>query len=221
MWGGETCAAVANTATITGYDISQIAVDKARLDYQSSTAQFGVASADHIPLPDSTLDGIYSFEVLEHLWDPAVAICEMARVIKPGGFLLVSCPHHFSLDLNLSKRFPVRVAEVLCASLVYVQHLINRTRYINLVPDIDGTSVYPDCDQVSSLLSWNLSALLRRTGLTPEFIDMFYMCAQRPGSSTNLAFQKNAALPFIRWFGDHILFFATKNPESPNRVAGD
>lgn len=208
--GGQACAAVGATAAVTGYDISPIAVGNAQRVYRETKATFEVASAYRIPLPDDSVDGVYSFEVLEHLWDPAAVIREMARVLKPGGFMLVSCPHHFSLDLHLKKNLLVRTLEFLFAGIVYVQHLFVGTQYVNLVPDICGPSVYPDCDQVSSFVSWTLIPFLRSLGLTPQFLDTYYMCALRSGSKTDLAFQRNARCPVIKWFGDHILFLALK-----------
>ena len=37
-------------------------------------------------IESNSLDGILSFEVLEHLTDPQAAFREMARILKPGGF---------------------------------------------------------------------------------------------------------------------------------------
>jgi 2-polyprenyl-3-methyl-5-hydroxy-6-metoxy-1,4-benzoquinol methylase len=36
---------------------------------------------------------VFSFEVLEHLPHPQLAIAEMARVLAPGGVLLITVPH--------------------------------------------------------------------------------------------------------------------------------
>ncbi len=44
-------------------------------------------------IPSATYDTVFSFEVLEHLPHPQRAVAEMARVLKPGGVLLVSVPH--------------------------------------------------------------------------------------------------------------------------------
>jgi len=42
--------------------------------------------------PDEAFDLVVSFSVLEHLADPASALRAMARVLKPGGTLLVGMP---------------------------------------------------------------------------------------------------------------------------------
>ena len=41
---------------------------------------------------DNSLDGIMSFDVLEHVPDTGGALSEMMRCLKPGGFALVSAP---------------------------------------------------------------------------------------------------------------------------------
>lgn len=45
-----------------------------------------------IPLPDHSVDAVMCTEVLEHIPDPAGAIKEFARLVKPGGYLLITAP---------------------------------------------------------------------------------------------------------------------------------
>ncbi len=47
-----------------------------------------------LPFRDSTFDAIYCAEVLEHLIDPAAAIRELRRVLRPGGRIVASVPYH-------------------------------------------------------------------------------------------------------------------------------
>lgn len=44
-------------------------------------------------LADSQFDFVYSSHTLEHLDDPAVALKNWWRVLKPGGYLIVYIPH--------------------------------------------------------------------------------------------------------------------------------
>ena len=46
-------------------------------------------SAYRIPFPDSSFDAVYAFIVLQHVHDPALALGEIRRVLKPGGLLFV------------------------------------------------------------------------------------------------------------------------------------
>jgi len=51
-----------------------------------------------IDLPDQTADGVVSFQVLEHVWDLNWYLGECLRLLKPGGWLLLSThgcwPYH-------------------------------------------------------------------------------------------------------------------------------
>jgi len=62
-----------------------------------------------IPLPDHSVDAIMCTEVLEHIPDPLGAIKEFSRLIKPGGYLLITAPfaslthfapYHFASGLS-------------------------------------------------------------------------------------------------------------------------
>jgi ubiquinone/menaquinone biosynthesis C-methylase UbiE len=58
-------------------------------------------SAEAIPLPDASCDLVIMFLVLHHVRDQAAAAVEVARVLRPGGRLLVRSP------------FPERLPELL------------------------------------------------------------------------------------------------------------
>lgn len=62
-----------------------------------------------IPLPDHSVDAIMCTEVLEHIPDPLGAIKEFGRLVKPGGYLLITAPftslthfapYHFASGLS-------------------------------------------------------------------------------------------------------------------------
>jgi SAM-dependent methyltransferase len=50
------------------------------------------ADAARLPLQDASIDTVLLLEVLEHLRHPREALSEIARVLRPGGRLLVTVP---------------------------------------------------------------------------------------------------------------------------------
>jgi SAM-dependent methyltransferase len=48
---------------------------------------------EHLPLPDDSVDLALSHEVLEHVNDDRAAVCEMVRVLRPGGRMVIFVPN--------------------------------------------------------------------------------------------------------------------------------
>merc|ERR1712232_1138059 len=46
-----------------------------------------------IPLPNNSVDVIICEQVLEHILHPVEAVREMARLLRPGGMLLITVPY--------------------------------------------------------------------------------------------------------------------------------
>jgi SAM-dependent methyltransferase len=53
----------------------------------------GRASADALPFGAAQFDAVLLLDVLEHLANPAAAVAEARRALRPGGVLLLSVPH--------------------------------------------------------------------------------------------------------------------------------
>ena len=51
------------------------------------------AAGEFLPFPSSSLDLILSHEVIEHLQDDRLGICEMVRVLQPGGRIVLFAPN--------------------------------------------------------------------------------------------------------------------------------
>lgn len=51
------------------------------------------APGEALPFPDCSFDAILSHEVLEHVQDDRLAVEEMARVLRPGGRILLFVPN--------------------------------------------------------------------------------------------------------------------------------
>jgi SAM-dependent methyltransferase len=48
-----------------------------------------------LPFQDSTFDFVISSELIEHTSFPLSCVGELIRVLKPGGYLLLTCPNRF------------------------------------------------------------------------------------------------------------------------------
>ncbi len=61
------------------------------------------ADLDDLPLVDDTLDAAVCLQVVEHLSAPGAAVAELARVVHPGGEVVVSTPNRltFSPDTDV------------------------------------------------------------------------------------------------------------------------
>jgi SAM-dependent methyltransferase len=57
----------------------------------SGTATFRTGDMERLPFPDGAFDVGYSVSALEHTADPAKAVAELCRVVRPGGLVLITC----------------------------------------------------------------------------------------------------------------------------------
>ena len=87
-----------------GVDISNVALRQAQRDSKHA-AGFFMGDAEHLPLPDRSLDYAVNLGSLEHFVDPAQAVRETARVLKLDGraALLVPNSHHLRAIYNVYK----------------------------------------------------------------------------------------------------------------------
>src|SRR5262249_32017459 len=76
-------------AFITGFDYSQQMLQRARGRLHSDRATQVAADLTRLPYADSSFDAIVCGWVLEHLPDPRLGLSELARVLCPGGKLLL------------------------------------------------------------------------------------------------------------------------------------
>ncbi|MFH8573589.1 methyltransferase domain-containing protein [Streptomyces sp. NPDC017993] len=70
---------------VAGVDTSEGYVRYARHTITTPRAHFAAAEAARLPFPDAAADVVVSGLVLNFLPDPAGAVAEMARIIRPGG----------------------------------------------------------------------------------------------------------------------------------------
>ncbi len=81
---------------VAGVDASKEMLEHARVNNPDSVVL--EADVEEIPLPDESFDIVLSIEVLRHLPHSAKSIAEMSRLLKPGGFCLVTATPLLNLN---------------------------------------------------------------------------------------------------------------------------
>lgn len=95
-----------------------------------------VASVEAIPFPENSIDGIICVGSVINYCDAAAAISECARILRPGGFLIIEFESSYSAELVTQESFrrAAAVAETFYAgrpeavwvySPVYIYNLLN------------------------------------------------------------------------------------------------
>lgn len=61
------------------------------------------ADIHSLPFPEHSWDAVICLDVLEHILDPRLAVSEIHRILKPGGFLLLGAPFLISYHGKTTK----------------------------------------------------------------------------------------------------------------------
>jgi ubiquinone/menaquinone biosynthesis C-methylase UbiE len=88
--GFLTVGAAKLASRVIAMDFSDSMLDEARTKLDGKNIEFRIGSAEDIPLADSSVDSVIGNMVLHHCPRPAFAVNEMARVLSPGGILVLS-----------------------------------------------------------------------------------------------------------------------------------
>jgi SAM-dependent methyltransferase len=78
---------------VTGLELAESAAARARRRCPDADILTG-SLEEPLPFEEEAFDAVWCTEVLEHLFDVHGAMAELNRVLKPGGLLVLTTPHH-------------------------------------------------------------------------------------------------------------------------------
>lgn len=165
---------------------------------RSSLARFVCADLERLPFAAGRFDVVTSFQVIEHLADARVYLAEIARILAPGGVLLLSTPnlrqsdgenpyhlHEYEageLETALASHFSSVEMRGVHAVGIAARYHAERLRRIRQITRLDPLRLRRRLPR--SLVDWLFARLslvvrlaARRSGTTPEVRDEHYPIA--------------------------------------------
>jgi SAM-dependent methyltransferase len=135
-WGSLLLLA-AGARSVTGVDIDEGALASAR--GRARGAEFVRGDLLSLPFADASFDLVVSFESIEHVDDPALAIDEFRRVLRPGGMLLVSSPNRdvypSGNPFHLRELTSPELETMLAARFAKIAMYRQQTHYASMISD--------------------------------------------------------------------------------------
>jgi 2-polyprenyl-3-methyl-5-hydroxy-6-metoxy-1,4-benzoquinol methylase len=80
-------------SSVYGVDIDADAVAYAKKEYAAKNITYLQGSGTEIPLDNDSVDCVVSMETIEHIEDQEKFLEEVKRVLRPGGFVVISTPN--------------------------------------------------------------------------------------------------------------------------------
>ncbi|OBF67023.1 SAM-dependent methyltransferase [Mycobacterium sp. 852002-51971_SCH5477799-a] len=93
-YGADLIADVARRVVAVDYDEAAVAHVRSRYPRVDVMR----ANLARLPLPDSSVDVVVNFQVIEHLWDQTQFVVECARVLRPSGLVMMSTPNRVTFS---------------------------------------------------------------------------------------------------------------------------
>jgi SAM-dependent methyltransferase len=134
--GGRLAPVLTDARQVVGIDIADAAIARARARHaQLAGFAFARMDAARLGFGDGSFDAVVMLDVLDILADPAAALAEAARVLAPGGRLMVTAANKDSLPLRALRKLALPVPP----GGVSVQELAGMLRAAGLTPTrMDG-----------------------------------------------------------------------------------
>lgn len=152
---------------------------------------------ERIPYPDGTFDYVACIEGLEHTTNPYRAVSELSRVLREGGYLIVSTPNYCNLEKRIKFLItgyltkPKTLRDFIEAGNLYDFHNSPLTiTVIDFIFQINGltiVSILKDKLKRRQLVLYPLYLILK-------FANLFISEERKKNSRTDLTLHKNVIL---------------------------
>lgn len=129
-----------------------------------------VGRAEELPFGDARFDIVICTQVLEYVPDPRRAVREMYRVLKPGGFAVLSVPSVFPRDSEVEYwRFLRSAVDEMLSDFAKVEVAAEGNSLVGLVRTLAVCAVsFTRPAFLAKLLSYTLIPLLNGVGVLAE-----------------------------------------------------
>ncbi|AWI87852.1 hypothetical protein C0214_05780 [Methylobacterium sp. DM1] len=121
---------VAAAVALAGHRVTCVDI---RDELKSSVRDVGVkcltADACSLPLPDASVDGLWSYNCFEHIFDPYAALKEFSRIVRPNGRIYLDFAPIYNSALGLHAFLEMGIP--------FLQHLLPDDRIIPQVSSKD------------------------------------------------------------------------------------
>ncbi len=90
-----------------GWDVQGVEPNEAAATYAREKLDLNVFAGDlcQAEFPAHAFDAVTLWDVLEHVYDPRATLAELARILRPGGLLVLSLPNPESWEVPLLGRY--------------------------------------------------------------------------------------------------------------------
>ena len=161
-----------DTGRVIGVDMTPEMIAKARANAAGggfANVEFRHGRLESLPLEDETVDAVTSNCVINLVPDKAVVFREVARVLRPGGRLVIS-------DIILDGPLPKAIATDVLAYVGCVAGAMERRAYFDLVQaaGLAGVRVHKDVDYLAAAgytFSKELQDRLSRDGIAARDLE--------------------------------------------------
>jgi ubiquinone/menaquinone biosynthesis C-methylase UbiE len=166
--GVTLCRFLQRRSRYTGVDQSTVSLDRARAAAAEArhtlavTPEFRLADAEHLPFADATFDCVLSVGALHHSPDTYRAVCEVHRVLAPGGKAYVML--YRTLSPKLLAAHALRSLQAGCDTLLRTDRIFYRLARSWVIGEATlGTAIY-ECFGVPILRSYTRRGMRRLFG---------------------------------------------------------